>query len=451
MNLNRLAFIVFLLLFAQVSLASSDRIAKESSFYLGGIQVNEPDQSKWVSGLKTSGMNTVSVTVYGWQGLWDSDDIKFFEEDDETKIEEIRAAKSMGLNVVLIMRVALQHAHPENRFLWHGMIMPGSDHELRSWFDKYTRFVRKWARVADREGVDVFVIGSEMNALTATKPVSSLPEYFSYYENETLLEEEDAAIRKLAGDIDKKHLNGGGKNNYMDLSLYLSARKDARTKWSSRVSYMGFPDRLRRINERRNLLGSLWIDLIDKVSHDFRGPVSYAANYDNYQEVDFWEKLDFIGINAYFPLRETLDVPRSSPGFEMDLEKKWEEILSGINSFRVQNNITEKRVIFTELGYTYRRHSTVYPWGSRGFILVGMDSDRDLLIWEEEPLDFNERALAVRALYNAYKSRGNDFLAGMLYWKFSTDKRHLEIEPFLVHLGPDSRDPVLYELRKFLN
>ena len=72
----------------------------DSAFYLGGIQVNEPDQTKWISGLKTSGMNTVSVTVYAWQGVWDSDDIKFYEYVDETKVEEIREAKAKGLKVI---------------------------------------------------------------------------------------------------------------------------------------------------------------------------------------------------------------------------------------------------------------------------------------------------------------------------------------------------------------
>ena len=420
-------------------------------FYLGGIQVNEPDQSEWVSGLKTSGMNTVSITVYGWQGPWDSDIINFFDDGDETKVEEIRAAKSTGLSVILIIRVALQHAHPENRFLWHGMIMPETERELETWFGRYADFVLKWASIAEREGVDVFVIGSEMNALTATKPVTTLPGYFSYFENTPLLEEENEVIKSLAQGIDRKYLSGRDVGEYPCLSDYLAARKKAMSDWSQKVSYADTPDRLERINKRRSLLKSLWIGLIDRVGERYEGHISYAANYDSYQEVDFWDRLDFIGINAYFPLRNTLGVNRLSPGFDTELEKRWGEILSDIESFRTDNHIADKRVIFTELGYTFRRHSTVYPWGSRGFILVGGEKERDLLIWDEEPLDFEERALAIRALYKAYKKKGSDFLAGMLYWKFSTDKSHFEVEPFLVYLGSDGSDPLLYELRRFLN
>jgi hypothetical protein len=38
------------------------------NFMLGGIQVNEPSQEKWMSVLKDAKMNTVSITVYARQG-----------------------------------------------------------------------------------------------------------------------------------------------------------------------------------------------------------------------------------------------------------------------------------------------------------------------------------------------------------------------------------------------
>jgi len=34
---------------------------------------------------------------------------------------------------------------------------------------------------------------------------------------------------------------------------------------------------------------------------------------------------------------------------------------------------------------------------------------------------------------------GGDFV-GILYWKLSTDRAHEAIEPFVVHIGPDSAD-----------
>ena len=43
------------------------------SFFLGGIQVNEPDHAQWTHVLTEVGMNTVAVTIYARQGDWDSD------------------------------------------------------------------------------------------------------------------------------------------------------------------------------------------------------------------------------------------------------------------------------------------------------------------------------------------------------------------------------------------
>ena len=51
------------------------------TFYLGGIQVNEPDHQKWVQTLKKEGMNTAAVTAYAYQGDWSTDQLWFKKEN----------------------------------------------------------------------------------------------------------------------------------------------------------------------------------------------------------------------------------------------------------------------------------------------------------------------------------------------------------------------------------
>ena len=124
------------------------------------------------------------------------------------------------------MRVALDHWSDGNQFLWHGMIMPQTNQELLSWFKKYTDYISTWASIAEQEDVDVFVIGSEMNALSATKSITVLPEQIEYFSNKTKqLNEKDRLLehKALIGLEDlslpgnKKHAN---LNNYLDdLSL----------------------------------------------------------------------------------------------------------------------------------------------------------------------------------------------------------------------------------------
>ena len=154
--------------------------AAADPFLLGGIQVDEPDHVAWTDGLLRARMNTVSVTVYAHQGDWDGDNL-WFNEEEPAVLDEIRAARAAGLEVVLILRVALDHAFPRNEFLWHGMILPSSDERIDSWFERYRRFVVRWAAVAEAEGVGVLGIGSEMNALDATLPITRAGNMKNHY------------------------------------------------------------------------------------------------------------------------------------------------------------------------------------------------------------------------------------------------------------------------------
>ena len=47
-----------------------------------------------------------------------------------------------------------------------------------------------------------------------------------------------------------------------------------------------------------------WEDTIKGIKKRYSGPITYAADWSNYYDVCFWELLDYIGIDAYFPLYE---------------------------------------------------------------------------------------------------------------------------------------------------
>ncbi len=430
-------------------LASSPAEETAHPFYLGGIQINEPDHELWVRALHQAGMNTVSVTVYGHQGDWDSDNF-WFETAEPGVVSEIRTAKAHGLRVVLVLRVALDHAFPRNAFLWHGLIMPQSDAQLRSWFQKYETFVRTWAEIADREAVDVFVIGSELKCLTATTAVDTVPDLQAYYADSTKLEAEKAAYLALSHRLDRRHFWARGRDNYADPESYFNAKNEAHLRWARQVSYADASDRLQRINQRRRTLRKSWQRVIQLARQTYGGPLAYAANFDNYREVAFWSALDFIGINAYFPLSPYEDGARNPTQALARMQAAWDTVLTHIDGFRNQRGLQRRPVLFTEIGYTYRRYATVHPWNGSGFALVGPDSARQLVVWDEQPVDFSERVLAMRALRRALR-RHPKLLAGLLYWKLSTAKSHEAIEPFMLYVGPGSHDELLQELRRFVN
>ena len=45
-----------------------------------------------------------------------------------------------------------------------------------------------------------------------------------------------------------------------------------------------------------------WSWLIDSVRQVYHGKLTYASNWDDYKNFPFWEKMDYIGVDAYFPL-----------------------------------------------------------------------------------------------------------------------------------------------------
>jgi hypothetical protein len=420
-------------------------------FYLGGIQVNEPDHDAWVRSLAESQMNTVAVTVYAKQGDWDSTNL-WWEDEEPWVISEARAARRAGLDVVLVLRVALDHAFERNKFFWHGMIMPSSSDDLNEWFDRYSDYVLKWARIAEEEGIDVLAIGSELNSLTNTVSVDELPALEEYWSNEEKVARENARVLEHREAIEGKQIWVRGNEGYEGIEPYLDDRAAAHARWAEEVSFLDATDPVARVNARRQLVAGRWTELIERVREVYGGPLTYAANFDQFESVSFWSELDLISINAYFPLRKR-DLPDTTVRSRTSLfTTRWTNILQTVDALRIRQGIPAHRVLFTELGYTRRANSTIEPWAANGFSVLSSPSGSRLMIWEEQPDDPAERAEAVRGLYEANLAMGGDFLAGILYWKLSTEPAHLEVEPFVLIIGDKADDdPLLAELQRFMS
>ncbi|MCH8317989.1 MAG: hypothetical protein IIA88_05770 [Bacteroidetes bacterium] len=85
-----------------------------------------------------------------------------------------------------------------------------------------------------------------------------------------------------------------------------------------------------------------WKELIIKIKRIYHGKLTYAANWDNFQNITFWDQLDYIGIDAYFPLSD-----KNTPTVK-ELMLAWKPYLNSIRSFQTA---IKKPVLFTEYGY----------------------------------------------------------------------------------------------------
>ena len=97
-----------------------------------------------------------------------------------------------------------------------------------------------------------------------------------------------------------------------------------------------------------------WRALIQKVKQVYSGKLTYAANWsDEVEHVDFWDELDFIGVQAYFPVAS-----RRNPSLE-HMEAGWEKHIDYLQN---QSNAFNKPVLFTEIGYKSTSNAGIKPW-----------------------------------------------------------------------------------------
>jgi len=100
---------------------------------------------------------------------------------------------------------------------------------------------------------------------------------------------------------------------------------------------------------------AFWCDLIDKVKSIYSGQLTYAENWDKYQNVGFWNSLDFIGIDAYFPISES-----QTPAVK-DVIASWSSLKNDLKSY---SKFYATSVLFTEYGYRSMDYAGKKPWDS---------------------------------------------------------------------------------------
>jgi hypothetical protein len=132
-----------------------------------------------------------------------------------------------------------------------------------------------------------------------------------------------------------------------------------------------------------------WRDLIAAVRLFFPGAVTYSGNwYGDLETVPFWDRLDFIGIDAYFPLAGSPQAGRA------DLERGAEAIAGRLAA---ASRRFGRPVLLTEVGFAARRGAWVAPH------VEGGEYSED------------DQAFAYQALFKALGRR--PWLAGTFVWK----------------------------------
>ena len=109
-----------------------------------------------------------------------------------------------------------------------------------------------------------------------------------------------------------------------------------------------------------------WSTLIKKIKSVYKGKLTYAANWDEYKRTPFWSALDYIGIDAYFPVSDS-----KTPTLVESLEG-WEFHKPTI---KATSESHKKPILFTEFGYRSVDFAGRKPWVSdRSMNQVNLDA-----------------------------------------------------------------------------
>lgn len=96
-----------------------------------------------------------------------------------------------------------------------------------------------------------------------------------------------------------------------------------------------------------------WRALIAQVRAATQAKLVYCANWSDFEQVPFWDALDAVGVQAYFPL---CDKPEPA---DADLAAGWR---AAIERMRAVHARTGKPVVLTELGYNDSLDAARTPW-----------------------------------------------------------------------------------------
>jgi serralysin len=163
-----------------------------------------------------------------------------------------------------------------------------------------------------------------------------------------------------------------------------------------------------------------WAEIIDAVRAVYSGKVTYAATYVTVQKVGFWDKVDFIGVDACIPMTPSHEQPQNGPYMPYnptidEMVDAWtkphfnpwvRDTLHGSKSvveyYKALSEQYGKKVIFTEVGYKSFDGASVDPgvFGATG------------------PVDFQEQVDCYEALYKVMENYGGRWLAGSFLWSY---------------------------------
>lgn len=135
-----------------------------------------------------------------------------------------------------------------------------------------------------------------------------------------------------------------------------------------------------------------WHQLIKDIRTVYKGKLTYAANWNEFERTPFWDELDYIGVDAYFPLSD-----KQTPTVE-ECKLGWQPHKLLLKQFSERY---KKPILFTEFGYRSVDFAAKAPW----------KADRDMTV-----VNLQAQTNAMQSLFDEVWDE--DWFAGGFVWKW---------------------------------
>jgi len=155
---------------------------------------------------------------------------------------------------------------------------------------------------------------------------------------------------------------------------------------------------------------SEWEQVISQARTHFFGNMTYAANWDTWvpgagYNVGFWADLDYVGVDAYFPLTNSYDPTLSqliSAWSNCTASGWWGTNCNWTNELYSTYVQTGKPIVFTEIGYTSQNGTNTEPWTN-----------------VSQTVDLQEQADCYQAALEVFKDKS--WFNGWFWWDWETN------------------------------
>lgn len=167
-----------------------------------------------------------------------------------------------------------------------------------------------------------------------------------------------------------------------------------------------------------------WDKLIIEIRKIYKGKITYAGNWDSYKKVHFWNQLDYIGVDAYFPISK-----EKTPN-DIAIKVAWKK---WVTELEMLSRKLDKKILFAEYGYISADYAGEEPWKNAG-------DDR----LENQPA----QAILLQGLYDAVWHQ--EWFAGGFLWKHhAEDSRHYDFKKRFTTQGKEGEKVVAANYLKF--